>query len=104
MVFAFSPMKQHPKFNKQYFIAKFEAIPENDWCTGNIENVDGQRCAIGHCVQSDGDSLNEEEIDALKWLFISNGHKIDLVNDRIDQDYKQATPKQRVLAALRDIK
>lgn len=103
MVFVFFLMKQHPKFNKQYFIAKFEAIPENHWCVGNTENMDGQRCAIGHCVQNDGETLDEEEAEALKVLFVTSGSIAD-INDNKNSTYKQPTPKQRVLAALRDIK
>lgn len=35
-------------YNIQYFIDKFEAIPEENWCTGTLK--DGNRlCAFGHC-------------------------------------------------------
>jgi hypothetical protein len=41
-----------PKYNLDYFIRKFEAIPEDQWCTGDfVKVVNGkeQRCAFGHC-------------------------------------------------------
>lgn len=34
----------------QYFIDKFEAIPEEKWCTHTQQNDKGQRCAFGHCM------------------------------------------------------
>lgn len=48
------------QYTPQYFIDKFEAIPEENWC-------------------------------------------ISSVNDGLDERYQQPTPKQRILAALRDI-
>ena len=35
--------------NTQYFINKFEAIPEEKWCTYSVDNRMGQKCANGHC-------------------------------------------------------
>lgn len=35
--------------NTQYFINKFQATPEEKWCTGRLENEEGQHCANGHC-------------------------------------------------------
>ena len=121
----------------RYFIDKFEAIPEDKWCTGDFVNRTGQMCANGHCgVRFRGmgegtidspcilTSLTEESI-ALYDLFKNvQLHRIDGegaiiedlhmhqkgyagivgdINNGSVQEYQQPTPKQRILAALRDI-
>jgi hypothetical protein len=117
-----------PKFffmyTVDYFINKFEAIPEKDWCTGALNNRKGAKCANGHCgVVFEGDvyRVTNESI-ALKELF-RNTHiimyggslieeietegyslKLAFINDGISRGYKQRTPKERVIAALKDIK
>lgn len=42
------------------FIAFFEAIPANKWCTGSFKNQAGQCCAMGHLGR--GDNANPEKI------------------------------------------
>lgn len=91
-------------FTVDYFIAKFEAIPEEKWCTGVFENHVGQKCALGLCG---GGITNPEatEAYALTEIFEDNRLNITSVNDsKRQKKYHQPTPKQRVLAALRDIK
>lgn len=39
------------KYDLEYFITKFSAIPECDWTEGNLEDQDNPecKCALGHC-------------------------------------------------------
>lgn len=89
----------------QYFIEKFEAIPEEKWTVGEYEDG-GRCCALGHCGVRAGHPLTPEE-DALTMLFLKadaeNTLIVSRVNDGFDPRYPQPTPKQRILAALRDI-
>jgi hypothetical protein len=100
------------KYDVDYFINKFEAIPEDKWHIGALRNEDGyKRCALGHCC---GESIPEyfgitnrptEMCNDLSNFFrgLINAD-VGIVNDGSDTRYKQSTPKQRILAALRDIK
>jgi hypothetical protein len=88
-------------YDVDYFIAKFEAIPEDEWCVGHFISMDGTKCALGHCGdEGTGDS---PEANALGCLFPYLGDVIN-INDGRHSDYPQPTPKQRILAALNDIK
>jgi len=42
---------ENPVYDANYFIVKFEAIPEGQWHTGDYVNKDDPRClcALGHC-------------------------------------------------------
>ena len=97
------------KYDADYFINKFEAIPDEKWIAGEYE-AGGCCCALGHCGVRfvDGDSFprieDTEEGNALSDLFNQRGLSVPVVNDRIDVRYQQPTPKARVLAALADIK
>lgn len=94
------------KYDKAYFIAKFEAIPEGLWSTEDFLGEDNSKCAYGHCGVSDDCSTKEG--DALEWLF-RRGLNVDYasivseINDGSHEKYQQPTPKQRILAALRDL-
>lgn len=92
-------------YTVDYFIKKFEAIPDNKWVTGHFMQEDGKRCAIGHCVGP------ENQLPALIMLFNNNiTASVVQVNDmgRAYHNgpilYPQPTPKERILAALYDIK
>lgn len=105
------------KYTVDYFIKKFEAIPEEMWISG-IFFQNGKSCANDHC----GMRLNllEQEIitteaQGLQKVFSalpinvtdpSYGYseKAVHVNNGWSNEYKQPTPKQRILAALYDIK
>ncbi len=91
--------------NKEYFINKFEAIPEDQWCTGDFEDTEGRHCAAGHCGSVYGNVGAEATVlyNLISALSIENPVNIVLVNDGADGRYMQPTPKQRVLAALRDL-
>lgn len=94
------------QYDAQYFIEKFEAIPEDRWTTGEYVNSSKQCCALGHCgFRNNKNQIWTPEGEALVSLFDDGGLGIiDGVNDGHDPRYRQPTPKQRVLAALRDAK
>ena len=88
------------RYDKNYFIAKFEAIPEDKWCT-HTYGKDGHHCALGHCgdsiyvTTSEADSL--DKLLQYKTAFINDGELL----DSIDYSNYGDTPKQRILTALR---
>jgi len=103
-------MSEEPsKFTVGHFITKFEAIPEEKWATGDYVNyVDPTcRCALGHCgwgsdtsnfvTTAEGDTLNKI-LPRTRNLFAAAA-----INDGKNPLYQQSTPKQRILAALRDV-
>lgn len=90
------------KYDRDYFIAKFEAIPEELWSVKSY-GTGGKHCAHGHCGQ-----YSEESVAlAMLWEtdeFESIPETISVaINDGEDRRYQQPTPKQRILAALRDL-
>jgi hypothetical protein len=91
-------------YDKQYFIAKFSAIPEELWTSGEDFNEStGKCCARGHCGIR-GKTSECEEGMALYRVFDSgpNTWPVD-INDGHDKRYQQPTPKARILAALNDL-
>jgi hypothetical protein len=122
--------KNKGMYTVDYFINKFAAIPAHQWYIGGFVGMNGDihaRCANGHCGIDDA-SDGTEESEALKSLFrlldlttsyksapliINNiinetrrfwSYKAACVNDGITREYQQQNPKQRILAALYDIK
>lgn len=120
------------EYTVEYFIKKFEAIPEERWTTGTFLSYEEERrCALGHCfskeiiwklkdagIKDDGSAaypITEKEKQTsfkeayvLSKLFCENARegsqKIIDVNNGLDSVYQQPSPKQRILAALYDIK
>ena len=88
-------------YDKAYFIAKFEAIPEDKWITEDFIDERGC-CALGHCGFDFGIETDEGTDLALllKWHLAVVPSRI---NDGRDLRYQQPTPKQRILAALKDL-
>lgn len=96
-----------PVYNAAYFIAKFEAIPEELWFSGDYRHPENPdcRCVRGHC--GEGFGAYSPELDTLLKLgrafFRSTSVEcVCLVNDGDHDSYQQPTPKKRVLAWLRD--
>lgn len=91
-------------YNADYFIAKFEAIPDEFWYVGNYcskEDSD-RRCALGHCGEIDGTpTLETRALDCIAEKFPIS---VARVNDGKEDKYQQPTPKARILAFLRDAK
>ena len=66
------------KYTVDYFLEKFDAIPEEKWTTRAFSNDEGQRCAEGHC--SDGGTMFGPEHADLTTLFINNFGYVSLHN------------------------
>lgn len=89
-------------YNVDYFIKKFEAIPEEKIINYELNDTKGNHCANGWCMIN----LNGE-VNALGFLFTGRrkySTKVASINNGNDRRYQQPTPKQRILAALWDIK
>lgn len=90
-------------YDKNYFIAKFEAIPVEFWNVGAFRDNDEtyKRCALGHCGVTQDRVLGStnDEARALIELLHPMGRVVD-INDGVKHD-KLSTPKERILAALR---
>lgn len=85
-----------------YFLDKFSKIPERFWMTLGYSFGD-QCCSLGHCGARA--CMPTDESDALIRLFENIGAHPATVNDGKDiLRYYQTTPRQRILAALLDIK
>lgn len=87
-------------YNVNYFIKKFEAIPEEKWTTGAFEDECGCKCALGHCGYTESGLESQEGIELTRLL----KHRAAAINDGGQPKYDQPTPKQRILAALNDVK
>lgn len=111
-------------YNADYFITKFEAIPDEKWAAGTLRNDRGGRCALGLCglddlYQIDNTNWPEEleawpeEARALSLLFMkefeSQGvylnpfEAVYRVNDSYSSRWGD-TPKKRILNFLNEIK
>lgn len=90
----------------KYFINFFEAIPDQEWCTYSLSNYNGQRCALGHTMQSCATTPDTEGICGLfgdRTIRGKGWETVAGINNGNDKRYRQPTPKQRILAALYDL-
>ncbi len=93
-------------YDKEYFIKKFEAIPDTEIGGGSLQDC----CVLHHCgVVYDGPFyVPTEESKALVMLFggLKENHfqVVTDVNDGID-DYRKMgeTPKKRILNKLKSL-
>lgn len=76
-----------------------EIKPEEKWCTNKYFDSGGKRCAIGH-LKKDFQEYGNVEM-TVRRLTGDWGCNLAEVNDG-RTGYKQPTPKQRVLAYLKD--
>lgn len=102
-------------YTKEYFIKKFEAIPEEKWTKSTLCDGQGAYCALGHCGM---DHLHRgsitDEARALMKLFGADfddeddGQLFRSVYKYNDWEgefgYLGETPKKRIIAALRSLK
>lgn len=92
------------KYTTEYFIKKFDAIPESEWTVETFEDKHGRKCALGHCNYLDGERM------ALTHVICELGIEGNaaVINDGTnteDVPVKSAlelgeTPKERILNAL----
>lgn len=95
------------KFDVDYFIAKFTAIPDEKWCRYHLLDQ-GRSCALGHCGEREVPSCEPgrlfpmisvtDESLALSQLFGSR-EMVATVND-----LGTGCPKNRILGKLNAIK
>jgi hypothetical protein len=95
-------------YDVDYFIKKFEAIPEEKWCEGEFKDRFGACCVFGHCGLRDYLFIKDvQEAVELNSMFDSSPYSalgVTGINDGNHPDYQQPTAKQRILAALNDLK
>jgi hypothetical protein len=104
------------KYDVAFFIEKFEKIPEYKWTVNEFER-DGKCCAQGHCgvdlfncceifMASSSKDLPESWKEGYYLLKVFEKAPLPVweINNKKSDVYPQPTPKQRVLAALYDIK
>lgn len=91
-------------YTVDYFINKFQAIPEEKWITG-VFSSKGKHCALGHCLTEPSKntlqySRSQEYVDLQELL----SKRATYINDKPTVQFPHDTPKKRILAALLDIK
>lgn len=93
-------------YDADYFIDMFKSIPASNWTIASVYDYAGRRCALGHCLMycyfENGKHVFQEtrQSYALRKLL----RDVEEINDGAHQKYRQNTPKNRILAALGDIK
>lgn len=108
------------KYDVHYFIKKFEAIPDEKIIELKLINGLGGRCANGWCgVNVDGGLTDEsralQQVASVLTVTEVNtsqpiieysvySRKMAVINNGDSNEYRQPTPKQRILAALYDIR
>jgi hypothetical protein len=93
------------EYTIDYFIKKFEAIPEEKWTVKQYTDSENAHCALGHCGARGYDivtTIETEESKELRYLFLRNGMNVAHVND--NETFFRSTPKSRILKALYDFK
>jgi len=96
-------------YTVDYFIAKFHAIPEENWYEGNYNNTERTAfCALGHCGSGSSRTglleVTKEAVALQRIIRTYLESEVTSINDGLSNSYNQETPKQRVLAALMDIR
>jgi hypothetical protein len=88
----------------EHFLTKFAAIPEEGVVTGANMLAEDKRCALGWCmVKFDRFYVIGPEYVALNhFAYGLLNADMAVINDGRDKRFKQETPKQRVLAALKE--
>lgn len=111
-------------YTVDFFINKFSAIPEERWTTRKYISIIGsveKRCAQGLCIQHGRfDDLPFKEVatntvyeewkslielfGGVATIYRFDNHIVAGINNGEDYRYQQPTPKQRIMAALYDLK
>ncbi len=99
-------MSDVKNYDLDYFIQKFEAIPEEQWCQILCTNSDDQHCALGHCGAKTIYDDAVPEASALKKLVLRlspTQAPIWRANDT-PRRFAATTPRNGVLNYLKAIK
>lgn len=94
-------------YTADFFINKFEPIHEALWCIRAIGHYNSPKCALGHCSFGERGEFMHDSVERTSlcsmFMRVLRGYVHD-INNGDDPRYQQPTPKQRILAALYDIK
>lgn len=101
-------------YSVDYFINKFQSIPDDNWTIYSLRNVNNPdcRCVLGHCdvtTENGGNYIYTEESWALYKIFknlVPTLHKNPYLVSTVN-DYKiewGLTPKERILNVLNKAK
>ena len=96
------------ELDAKWFLDYFQQIEPNKWTVFAQNDSEGRHCALGHCQstttlgQSDGNGhatyIGRKLIDLLDEV-----GGVTWINNGVNTTFKQKTPKERVLAALRTL-
>lgn len=92
------------KYDVDYFIAKFSAIPKNKWTTKKYSDGNGAHCAFGHCgaTSLNGGNLEAQELEQL--IYGAFKYCVPEINDYGTGLVAGKHPRTRILNALKKIK
>lgn len=91
--------------NLDSVIAYMESTDEAAWRVEAVRSADGTtNCFFGHLFAMGGEDRRGSQLWGLFEEIWATTYMIYPVNDGRNPDYSQATPKQRVLAYLRDLR
>lgn len=88
------------------FIPYLEQTADEDWCIDVVRTKDNKaNCLFGHLSNFCGHSEHQNVMTDFDWFEsrISTTYVIYAINDGNSNQYRQATPKQRCIAYLRDL-
>lgn len=103
------------EYNVNYFISKFSNTRDDKWCVNSLINED-KACALGWCGMYGRNGDINEETAALELILRQTkdadsiikkfryGNITAVINNGENQHYQEPHPKQRILAALSDVK
>lgn len=93
------------QYNLEYFIAKFEAKPEDQWTVGKYVDWNGCKCVYGHCGVSFSVKQTPEAIGLLA-IEATGDLSLIHVNDNKFGEYGNlgSTPRQRVVNYLKSLR
>lgn len=93
------------KYDVEHFIAKFEAIPVDNWTVETFTAYEGCHCALGHCgaVLSWSDTPESKALNKLFRKYLGKD-AAQFNDDHFNEHVKGNTPKARILNALQSIR
>ena len=91
-------MMKDTQYTVDYFIEKFEKIPDEKWVVGDF-GFNGTHCAFGHCGMVNANECTSES-KALMSIF----GNVSIVRTNDGSIGIGNTPKERILNKLKEIK
>lgn len=95
----FENMKERNPLSLDNIIRFIERTKEDMWCTKVVRTEDGKGCVMSHIFDMGGNFFWEmfESMYATTYMIYP-------VNDGENAGYPQATPKERIIAYLKDLR